>query len=275
VVMYGAYLTPQDQFDLHLQVFGGDDLSIAGSTPDNNYVLDVTPGETESLTVNWQVPGPGVWSGYMWFAMPWEEEPQNWYQGPWIGVPVTINFLGVIPTVTKTVDKPLVCNNNGILTYLITVANEGGEDADVTVADLLPDGVNYYQQWIDDPDDPGNGQMYVAKWWYANGANGYLSPVNDSILWDGPVGPSISGRLYIEYKVKVKPGYWGSILNKADVTMDYGGQTVADKGREGGYHVHLSATAHSQVYACTYYLPIIGKGIPITPPFAQPSNGQP
>jgi uncharacterized repeat protein (TIGR01451 family) len=179
----------------------------------------------------------------------------------------------VVPTVTKTVDKPLVCNDNGILTYLITVANEGGEDVYVTVADLLPDGVNYYQQWAEGPDVPDDGRMYVARWWFANGANGYLEPEGDYIRWEGFVGPSISGELYIEYKVKVKPGFWGSILNKADVTMGSG--DVSAKEGEEDYHIFLSATAKSQVYPCTYYLPIIAKGILIEPPFAQPSNGEP
>jgi len=59
-VMYGYGVEPGDQFDLRLRMYGGDDLNIEGANTDNNYVLSVTPGETESLTVNWQVPESGM-----------------------------------------------------------------------------------------------------------------------------------------------------------------------------------------------------------------------
>jgi uncharacterized repeat protein (TIGR01451 family) len=248
VVMYGYYVQPGDQFDLRLVTYGGEDLNVEGANPDNNYVLSVTPGEKQNLLVNWQVPGPGVWNGYLWFAMPWEEEPTYWYQGSPIGVPVTINFKGVSPSVTKTVDKEQVCNNNEILTYNITVANAGGQDAYVEVADLLPEGVNYHEQYVGEADDPDYGNWYVAKWWYENGAHGYFWPdENDYIRWEGGVGPATSGSLYIEYQVKVKPGFAGTITNKADVTMDY-----------DGYHQFMSDTAVTQAFNCVY-LPIISK----------------
>ena len=244
VIMYGRYVAPGDQFDLRLVTYGGEGLNVAGATADNNYVLSVTPGQTQHLTVNWKVPGSGVWWGYLWFGMPWDEEPQYWQMGPGIFVPVVINVSGVAPSVTKTVDREMVCGSttaSEILTYRITVVNNGNKDAWVSIADLLPEHTTYYQQY-----DVHVGS-YVAKWWYENGAHGYFGPVGNYIRWSGSVGPSTSGKLYIEYKVKVDAGFVGTITNKADVTFDY-----------GDYHQFLSATATTRVNHCIF-VPIVLK----------------
>ena len=252
VVMYGYYVESGDQFDLHLTTYGGDSLSIAGATPDNNYVLDVTPGDPETLMVNWEVPSSGVWEGYLVFAMPWEEESQYYYMGPNFFVPVTINASGVEAEVTKTVDKESVLMGHEILTYTIEIRNEGDENVSVEVMDLLPEGVAYHEQWIDDPDEPGDGEWFVAKWWYENGAYGYFRPDDDDYLrWAGDLGPSVSGKLYIQYQVKVDKGFVGEIVNKADVTFDYGNY----------YHTFLSDTAMTEVLY-GLFLPLISRQSP-------------
>lgn len=252
VVMYGYNVQPGDQFDLHLMTYDGEDLNVAGANPSNNYVLSATPGQTKTLTVNWQVPGAGVWNGYLWLAMPWEEEPTNWYQGYSIGVPVTINAGGVdLSRSTKTVDKAKVlvshsADDSAILTYLITLVNDGTSEADVEVADLLPDNVTYYEQYVQEGLGGYNG-TYVAKWWKANGEHGYFWPDGDYIRQEFTVGPSTSGKVYIEYKVKVDHGFAGAILNKADVTL-YGTW-------DGGIHDALALKAKTDVLYAVF-LPI-------------------
>jgi len=213
VVMYGYHVAPGDQFDLHLTLYGGDNLSIEGATPANNYVLNVTPGVPETLTVNWKVPGSGVWYGYLSLGTGW-----SFY------VPVTINVNAIHVDATKTVDRERVCqrclgSGHEILTYRITLVNDGNQDASFTVADLLPEGAIYYQQYIVEPDwYTGN---YVAKWWDDTGNHGYFGPDwAGYIRWSGSVGPSY-GKVYIEYKVKVEAGFVGTIVNKADITVDY------------------------------------------------------
>lgn len=250
VVMYGYYVEPGDQFDLHLMLHGGDDLNIAGADAGNNYVLDVTPGAAETLTVNWEVPSSGVWHGMLWFGMPWEEGGQYYSMGPGFYVPVTVNAGGIDASVTKTVDREWVLMGREILTYTIEVMNDGNEDAYVEVVDLLPEGVDYHEQWIDDPDEPGDGEWYVAEWRFANGAHGYFWPDGDDYLrWDGDVGPGDSGKLTIQYQVKVKDGFVGEIVNKADVTFDH----------DTGYHSFLSSIATTEVLGPVIYVPIITR----------------
>ena len=235
VIMYGREIEPGDQFDLRLVTDGGEDLNVEGANTDNNFLLSVTPGETESLTVNWQVPESGTWYGYMWFGMPWEEEPQYNSMGPGIYVDVTINAGAVeFARSTKEVDQELVsisydADDSVILTYLITLVNDGVEDTHVHLTDLLPEGVNYYEQWVQDPDDPqGDGWTYVVKVMYESGEIDYYWPGDecsgeydngDYVCWEGDVGPSTSGKVYIEFKVKVKQGFVGTITNKADLKI--------------------------------------------------------
>jgi hypothetical protein len=266
VVMYGYYVQPGDQFDLKLVTFGGDALNVAGANADNNYVLDVVPGQTESLTVNWEVPGSGVWSGYLLFAMPWEEQPTYWAQGPYFYVPVTINYLGLDMSLSaKTVDKDKVCmrqtGEHEILTYLIEVVNNGNTDVWAEVADLLPEGAIYYVQPAPDTAVPNQADFsggYVAKWWYENGEEGYLMPdENGYIRWEGMIGPSISGSLYIEYQVKVEHGFTGVLLNKADVTISAGSGGIASVDRIGDSYTHsLALKATTNVFYC-YSLPVV------------------
>ncbi len=145
---------------------------------------------------------------------------------------------------TKTVDKANVfvsqsADQSAILTYRITLVNDGVSEANVEVADLLPDNTTYYQQYVNEGPNGYNG-TYVAKWWNDTGEHGYFWPDGDDIRWSSCcrclpiaksatisvngngcvwVGPSTSGRVYIEYKVKVDHGFAGAILNKADVTL--------------------------------------------------------
>ncbi len=235
VIMYGRYIEPGDQFDLRLVTVGGDDLNVEGANSDNNFVLSVTPGETESLTVNWQVPESGTWYGYMWFGMPWEEESQYHSMGPGIYVDVMINAGAVeFARSTKEVDQEWVsvshdADDSVILTYLITLVNDGVNDTHVHLTDLLPEGVVYYEQWVQDPsDEPGDGEEYVVKKWDETGKTSYYWPgdncpgdydIGEYVCWEGDVGPSISGKVYIEYKVKVKYGFVGTITNKADLKV--------------------------------------------------------
>ncbi len=285
VVMYGYDVQPGDQFDLKLVTFGGDDLNVDGANASNNFVLDVVPGQTESLTVNWEVPGSGVWSGYLWFAMPWEGQPDYFYQGPSFYVPVTINYLGLDMSLSaKTVDKDRVCmrqtGEHEILTYLIEVVNNGNTDVYAEVADLLPEGAIYYVQPIPEGSVPGptpvptavpvptaipgaavsnQGADYVAKWRYGNrqeGYEGYLMPdENGYIRWEGLIGPSKSGALYIEYQVKVEHGFVGTLLNKADVAIraGEGGTDSVDS-----YTDFLALKATTNVFYC-YNLPVVHK----------------
>jgi hypothetical protein len=253
VVMYGYHVQPGDEFDLRMWTYGGEDLNVAGANSSNNYVLSATPGQTQNLTVNWKVPGRGVWNGWLWFAMPWEEEPVNWYQGNAIGVPVTINFGGVdLSRSTKEVDKAKVlvshsADDSAILTYLITLVNDGTSDAWVHVADLLPDNVTYYEQYVNEG-PAGYVGSYVAKWWKDNGQHGYFWPDGDYINRDTDVGPGTSGKVYIEYKVKVNHGFVGTILNKADVTL-YGTQ-------DGDIHDSMALTTKTDVLY-GIFLPIV------------------
>ena len=252
VVMYGYDIQPGDQFDLRLVTYGGDKLNVAGANAGNNYVLGATPGLTQNLTVNWDVPGSGVWWGFIWFGMPWEEEPTNWSQVPGIFVPVTINASGVVPSVTKTVDRESVCQTttagaHEILTYNITVSNGGNENAWIKVADLLPAGLSYVRSSREPTVNDGT-TSYYARWWNDVGEFGYIWPDGNGYLrLNRSMGPSTSGKLYIEYRVKVDAGFVGPITNKADVTMDF-----------GGFHQFLSDTALTDVNYCVY-APLIVK----------------
>jgi len=250
VVMYGYWVEPGDQFDLQLRTYDGDDLSIEGANNATNWTLSVTPGQVETATVNWQVPESDVWYGYLWFGMPWEEEPQWFSQGPDFYIPVTINAGGVnFARSTKEVDLDKVmmstsADDDVILTYTITLVNDGADGVSVDVADLLPSGVEYLVQYINEGANGFEG-TYVAKWWAENGEHGYFGPDGEYIRWSGFVGPGISNKIYIEYKVKVKIGFYGTITNKADIK-------VWDTGE------FLSRTATTEVFY-PLFLPIIGK----------------
>jgi hypothetical protein len=285
VVMYGYDVMPGDQFDLHLTTYGGEGLSIVGAGPENNYVLDVTPGETEGVMVNWEVPGPGVWSGYLWFAMPWEEEPVYWYQGSYVYVPVTINAYGVdLSGSSKVVDKETVLMSSDMegqvtLTYTVTLVNEGTEDVYVQMVDKLPEGTVFYKQaGAVQPEDPALSQLegggapeyYVAKAWNDVGGVWYFSPGDycpgdynngqgseydggdsEYLCWYGEVGPSTSGTVYIEYKVKILPHFAGEIMNKADVWMG-----SSSCGESSCYHQFFALKAFTDVYYATF-LPFV------------------
>ncbi len=148
VVMYGYEVLPGDTFDLRMWLYGGEGLTIEGADQDNYYILDTTAGELGEVTVNWQVDGPGIWSGYLVFGMPWEESPSSYNQGPEIFVPVTINKEGALVDIQKDVDK-LMADWGEILTYTITISNEGSNPAGMEVTDVLPAGLELINDWTD------------------------------------------------------------------------------------------------------------------------------
>lgn len=227
VVMYGYAVNPGDQFDLHLTTFGGDGVSIEGATPANDYLISTTPGQAFSATVSYEVPESGIYDTYLFFAMPYDELDE-YAQGPFIAVPVTINAGGAdFSGSSKTVDQDWVnattSGDHQILTYTIEIENDGNVDRSISLSDLLPENTTYVQQCITDPEHPDYGDCYFAHWWFENGVDGYLSPDSDGYLtgaWS--VGPTTSGTLYVQYQVKVDHGFVGTITNKADVLVDYG-----------------------------------------------------
>jgi hypothetical protein len=255
LVMYGSSINVGDQFDLRLQQYGGDKLNVVGANSDNNFVMDVTAGELQNLEITWEVPTNGIWQGMLWFGMPWEESPQYYSMGPGFYVPVTINAGGVMLSRTqKQVDKETAlltfnADESEVLTYHITIVNDGTEDVWVNMADLLPEGTTYHQQFVQDPDQvPGQGWWYVAKVWYdfdPEDPIDYFWPGDycDSnygdgryLCWNGEVGPSTSGKVHIEYQVKILPRFGGVITNKADFFVDW-----------GEYHEFFSRTATTQI----------------------------
>ena len=137
VVVYGNRIIPGDQYNMKLTLRGGDSLSIEGSGPWNKYTLDTYAGQKVELTVNYTVPGPGLWSGALWFGMPNE---QGGWQGPEIFVPVFINKEGVLPSITKEVSHYLV-HWGDIVTYTIRISNAGAEKVGMEVTDMLPPGI--------------------------------------------------------------------------------------------------------------------------------------
>jgi hypothetical protein len=271
LVMYGLWVEPGAQFDLRLNQYGGDKLNVEGANRDNMYVLSTTPGEMQNLTVNWEVPGNGVWQGMLWFMM---TDDEMWFygMGPGFYVPVTINANGVLlGNTSKQVSQEVAYVSTGadgatVLTYDITIVNDGTEDVWVQMADLLPEGVTYHEQFVQDPDQPpGEGWWYVAKWWYDIGNIEYFYPgdycqgddvaaaqaANDYypyLCWNGEVGPSTSGTVHIQYQVKILPGFAGEITNKADFWVDWG----------ESFHEFFSRTATTDVFF-PVFLPLIGK----------------
>jgi uncharacterized repeat protein (TIGR01451 family) len=251
LVMYGYWVTPGDQFDLQMQLYGGDKLNVEGANSANNYVMDVTAGDLQNLVVNWEVPKKGVWQGMLWFGMPWEENQGYYSMGPSFYVPVTINAGGILlGRSDKTVDKEIAIASSSaddaqVLTYQITLVNDGTENAWVQMTDLLPEGTVFHEQFVQDPDQPpGQGWWYVAKWWYDFGPIEYFWPGDycpfyesdySYLCWNGTVGPSTSGKVHIEYQVKVLPGYVGTITNKADFSVNW-----------GNYHEFFARTATTE-----------------------------
>jgi hypothetical protein len=101
----------------------------------------------------------------------------------------------------------------------------------VELYDLLPANTVYAEQFVQDPDQPaGQGWWYIVKWWYDFGPINYTWPGNncpsegmdDYVCWAGEVGPRTSGRVHIQYQVKVLHDFVGDITNKADVQIYYG-----------------------------------------------------
>jgi hypothetical protein len=231
VIMYGN-MVRDGQFDLNLILHSGDGLNVSGV---EDYFLDVSAGEVEELTVNWRVPGPGLWHGSVHFYMPDDTYPESG-MGPEICFPVTINANGIeFGRSSKEVDQDEVWMSHStaddvVLTYTITLINDGVEEADIQLVDYIPVGTTMYEQWTQDPDEPqGDGWWYTMKVSYDNGSTWYDWYDNDCwgnykggdyLCWQGTVGPSTSGRVVIEYQVKILPGFYGEIMNKADVWWD-------------------------------------------------------
>ena len=147
-----------------------------------------------------------------------------------------------------------------ILTYLIEVVNNGNTDVWAQVADLLPEGAIYYVQPFPDTAVLDQAAGYVAKWWYERDEEGDLMPEgylmpdeNGYIRWEGLIGPSISGTLYIEYQVKVEHGFAGALLNKADVAIRAGSGGIASVD---SYTDFLALKATTNVFYC-YSMPFI------------------
>jgi uncharacterized repeat protein (TIGR01451 family) len=238
IVVYGYSIKPGDLFDVKLSLYDGSNLTIEGANAGNNYTLDTMAGEVQDLKVNWTVPGSGVWYGYMWFGMPWEESPMEYVMGPGIYVPVTINAGGIdLSQSSKTVDKAVILSrlfgeSHEIITYTITVVNTGNVDTPFFISDLLPEGLSYVFTSREPTEDDGT-TSYIARWWNDVGQHGYLWPDYDGYLYfgcggdDGPmasmngcpvVGPSTSGKLYIQYRAKVETGFYGTITNRVDIS---------------------------------------------------------
>ena len=242
LVMYGYWIEPGDQFDLRLNLYGGDALNVEGFNDNNNFVMEVTPGELQNLTVNWEVPENGTWQGMLWLGMPWEESPMYYSMGPGFYIPVVINAGGIVlGNTTKQVDiTQALVDSNTVLTYDIIIVNEGTEDIWVHMTDLMPEGTTFHEQFVQNPSEPpGVGWTFIAKWWYENGEMHYFWPGDycyggddhsvqatgdyyPYLCWDGQVGPSTSGKVYIQYEVKVLPGFVGTVTNKADFFADWG-----------------------------------------------------
>jgi uncharacterized repeat protein (TIGR01451 family) len=219
VVMYGYRVEPSDRFDLRLQVYGGDGLSIPGANDSTFYTLPATPGVPQDVTVNWQVPGPGVWEGFLAFAMPWEES-KGWSQGPEIYVPVTINKEGVmLHGVQKTVSQQLA-NWGDVLTYTISVNNTGAPTY-IEIKDPLPPDL----EWI-----PGSqivelklGDTYTRPVGL-NLWNGGYDEYMRTVYWDGDL-PVLGDTAYTELRLTFKARVAGQpgtrFHNVASVTWYY------------------------------------------------------
>jgi uncharacterized repeat protein (TIGR01451 family) len=243
VIMYGYSVVPGDQFNLKLTLYGGEGLSIEGSRASNNYVLETIPGEPTELTVNYTVPGPGIWSGMLWFAMPWDEEPQNWYQGPVIEVPVFINKEGAIVGLDKQVSEEEV-HFGSVLTYTIDFWNEGAETVGIEVTDMLPAGLALdelsLQSTLQGTDywDEYCCELGYDEWmrtiWYECGLGGAYP--QDTITFQARVVAQ-QGTIF---------------LNKADLKW-YAGEPLP-----GVPYSYLYATAYSYV-PWGLYLPLVFK----------------
>jgi uncharacterized repeat protein (TIGR01451 family) len=238
IVLYGYSVKPGDLFDVKLSLYDGSNLAIQGANAANNFKLDTNAGEIQDLKVNWSVPGSGVWYGYMWFGMPWEESPSEYIMGPGIFVPVTVNAGGIdLSQSTKTVDKTKLISrvfgeSHEIITYTITVVNTGNVDTTFEIRDLLPEGLSY-EYTARQPTEDDQTTSYIARWWNDVGQHGYLLPDEDGYLMFGcgavrapstpemvcpKVGPSTSGKLYIQYRAKVETGFAGAITNRVDIS---------------------------------------------------------
>ncbi len=68
------------------------------------------------------------------------------------------------------------------------------------------------------------------------------------LCWDGQVGPSTSGKVYIQYEVKVLPGFTGTVTNKADFFADWG----------ESYHEFFARTATTEIFYGVF-LPLMTK----------------
>jgi uncharacterized repeat protein (TIGR01451 family) len=220
VIMYGYGVIPGDQFNLKLSLYGGDSLSVFGANPDNNYVVDTVPGEPVELTVDYTVPGPGLWEGGLWFAMPWEEEPTYWYQGSSIYVPVFVNKEGVIPSIEKEVSQEEVVWGD-VLTYTIHIENQGSQGVWMEVTDMLPPGLALQWEptsWIM---DQANHETHHG-WWYE--VSCYLD--YDSWMRTIHYGCEL-GSAYAEdtitFTARVVAQPYTKLINKADLKWYYDG----------------------------------------------------
>lgn len=229
VVVYGYYVEPGSKFNLRLGLYGGDGLTIPGANTGTNYLLNTTAGISQNVTINWKVPGPGLWNGYLVFAMPAEatDNCNNCSQGPSIYVPVTINSEGSLVSVEKTVSQSTAAWGD-VLKYAITVKNNGSEQVYLSLIDQLPVGVDWTGQQVEvmlngvytQPVD-----LFANPFW-----DDWYDSYMRTAHWEGSLPQAYKGqaitqiRLTIGARVVAQPG---SILNNvADLTWYPNGGTA-------------------------------------------------
>ena len=256
VVMYGDYIEPGDEFDLKLTLYGGDQLNIAGSTAENNYVIDASPGESQSLQVNWTVPGAGMWYGFLWFATPWDEEGMYHYMGPGIYVPVFINKEAATVSIEKDVSQEMV-DLGDIITYTIKIKNGGVGLVYLDMTDVLPMGLGFYPGYGNDgpadlvdgyPDYSGITSTLATEIpdFFASNCDMWYDEWMRTVHYSCQLPINYEGKMYAEdtisFQVRVEAQPGTEFLNKADLKWWF------DGNMEGSIpYSFLSDTAYSYV----------------------------
>ncbi|MDX9831200.1 MAG: S8 family serine peptidase [Anaerolineae bacterium] len=248
VVMYGNWIEPGDQFNLKLTLWGGG-LTFNDTPIDLFAILDAEPGVPLQIQVDWEVPGPGVWEGIMYFVMPYEQGGGWYIMEPEIVVPVVINKEGVLPTIQKDVSQEIVHWGDEVV-YTITIENPGAETAWMQVTDVLPEGLELIDEWTE-----WNGITSVlatqapeafqdqCDMWY----DGWMRTVH----YDCYLPLEYDGQIYTQdtitfrARVEAQPGL---LSNKADLKVYYGDVSSGFYSDTADIHVPYSI-----------YLPLAAK----------------
>jgi uncharacterized repeat protein (TIGR01451 family) len=243
VVMYGYEVYEGDQFNLKLWTVGGNNLQVEGVEDDR---LVTEAGVPTTLTVDWEVDGPGVWVGGIWFVMPREDVP-DWSMGPEIWVPVIIDKEGTAFSIEKDVSQEMV-EFGDILTYTITVENAGATQVWMEVKDVLPEGLDLIDgsltSWLNETlmDGDMEDSFYYCELWYDDWMR--------TVGWSCELPFEYDGEVYtqdvITFRARVEAQPGDRLLNKADLWWYY----------DEGYGGALWDTAYSYVPLQTY-LPLI------------------